>query len=73
MIKTLDDPMVATWEGVQLQTDIDKRFKEVHKRFDQVEKRLGMIENKLMARHDRKIELKRDRLLKIETKLAQMK
>jgi len=51
---------------------MDKGFGEVNGRLDKVERRLDIIENKLIERHDREIEQLRDRMLKVETKLAKV-
>ncbi|GEM_PF-1080618 len=53
--------------------EVDERFNQVDERFNKVEERLDRIENILIARHDREIELLRDRILQIETKLVRAK
>jgi len=50
--------------------EVNGKFEEVYKRFDKVDNRLDIIELKLIARHEREIEQLRDRILKIEVKLA---
>jgi chromosome segregation ATPase len=70
---TIEDLVVMTQKGFgevnERFNKVDKRFNEVDKRFDKFDERFDKIENILIARHDREIELLRDRILQIETKL----
>lgn len=78
---TLEDLAIITQKGFdgvdkridKLKSEIDERFDTVDERFNKVEERLDRIENILIARHDREIELLRDRILEIETKLSNAK
>ena len=74
---TLDDLAAMTQKGFEAVDkrfyEVDKRFDAVDKRFDEVDRKLDIIENKLIARHEREIEHLRDKVLRIETKLAKMK
>ncbi len=68
---TIEDLAVMTQKGFEEMherfKEVDKQFEAVDKRFDHIDKRFDKIENGILARHDREIELFRDRILKIET------
>jgi len=68
---------------IELHKDMDKRFSQVDKRFidledrmerrfSEVDRRFDIIENKFIANHTKELDHLRDRMLRIEARLAKI-